>query len=613
MRVGALYRGDGSCLFRVFAPLAAKVEVEAGGGGPKPLFRGERGYWEAGIDGVRPGERYLYRIDDRQPRPDPASASQPDGVHGPSQVWDHASFHWTDGAWRGLPLDSYLLYEIHPGAFTPEGTLDAVASKLPHLEMLGVNALEIMPVNQFPGARNWGYDGAYPYAVQNSYGGPDALKRLVDACHARGFAVVLDVVYNHLGPEGNYLQEFAPYFSDRYRTPWGSAVNFDGPWSDQVRDYVVENALYWFREFHVDALRIDAVHQIYDMSARHILAELQERVADFSARDGRIRYLIAESDLNDPRVLNGKDAGGYGLDAQWLDDFQHSVDAMLRGKASAYTQDFGAYDQFPKALRSGFVFDGAYAPSRRRSHGASSALRPASQFVVFLQNHDQVGNRPRGERLNAILDFESYKLAAGAMILSPYIPLLFMGEEYAESNPFQFFADFGDPALKEAVRKGRKEEFAFLMDGGEVPDPIDAETFQRSRLDWERPTQGRHATAFAFYRELIALRKSLPALCKPSREGMELSGDGLAYLMLRRADAEGEYAQAGETSAVCVVFNFGADAARVQARMGGGEWALIMDSADPKWGGTGSKAAGMAKSGDLLEASGRSFLLYKRM
>jgi maltooligosyltrehalose trehalohydrolase len=613
MRVGALYRGDGSCLFRVFAPHAAKVEVEAGGGGPKPLFRGERGYWEAGLDGVRPGERYLYRIDDKQPRPDPASASQPDGVHGPSQVWDHASFHWTDAAWRGIPLDAYLLYEIHPGTFTPEGTLDAVASKLPHLESLGVNALEIMPVNQFPGSRNWGYDGTYPYAVQNTYGGPDAFKRLVDACHARGFAVVLDVVYNHLGPEGNYLQEFAPYFSGRYRTPWGSAVNFDGPWSDQVRDYVVENALYWFREFHVDALRIDAVHEIYDMSAKHILAELEERVAEFSARDGRIRYLIAESDLNDPRVLNSKDAGGYGMHAQWLDDFQHSVDALLRGKSSAYASDFGAPDRFPKALRQGFVFDGAYAPSRQRSHGASSALRPASQFIVFLQNHDQVGNRPRGERLNGILDFESYKLAAGAMFLSPYIPLLFMGEEYAESNPFQFFTDFGDPALIDAVRKGRKEEFAFLMDGGEVPDPVDAETFLRSRLDWGRPSQGRHAIAFAFYRELIALRKSVPALRRPSREGMELGGDGPAYFLLRRGEADGDAEQTGTPGAVFAVFNFGTGPVRMQAGMGEGEWALLVDSADAKWGGPGSKAPATAKTGGFLDAPGRGFLLYKRV
>ncbi|HKP94352.1 MAG TPA: malto-oligosyltrehalose trehalohydrolase, partial [Fibrobacteria bacterium] len=506
-------------------------------------------------------------------------------------------------------LDEYILYELHPGTFTPEGTLEAVASKLPHLKELGVNALEIMPVNQFPGARNWGYDGAHPFAVQDSYGGPDGLKRLVDACHAQGFAVALDVVYNHLGPEGTYLQEFGPYFTDRYRTPWGSAVNFDGPWSDQVRDYFIENALYWFREFHVDALRLDAIHQIYDMSAQHFLAELEERVTEFSSRRGRQRHLIAESDLNDPGVLVGRDGGGYGMQAQWLDDFQHCVDAMLRGEKSGYRADFGAPDQFVQANREGFVYAGEYCPSRGRRFGASSALRPPRQFIAFIQNHDQVGNRPLGERFNEIVDFESYKLAAGALFVSPYIPLLFMGEEYAETNPFLFFADYQDPALAQAVREGRKEEFAFLHMGQDVPDPMAPETFRRSKLDWGRAGTGRHRVTFEFYREMIALRKTLPSLRRLDRAGMEMTSHGPAFFLVRRSRGTGDV----ETGEVFCMLNFTDGPIRMRAQVREGEWELAMNSADKRWGGPGSQPPALARADQSIELPARSFLLYKRI
>jgi maltooligosyltrehalose trehalohydrolase len=610
MKVGALYQGEGSCVFRVFAPAAKSVHVELDrAGGERQLQKRDAGYWEARVEGIQPGERYRYRIDGKPSRPDPASHFQPEGVHGPSQVWDHASFRWTDAAWQGISLDEYILYELHPGTFTPEGTLEAAASKLPHLKDLGINAVEIMPVNQFPGARNWGYDGAYPFAVQNSYGGPDAFKSLVDACHAHGMAVVLDVVYNHLGPEGNYLNEYGPYFTDHYRTPWGRAINFDRAWSDQVRDYFIENALYWFREFHVDGLRLDATHQMYDMSARHFLAELEERVTEFSTRHGRQRHLIAESDLNDPGILVARDGGGYGMQAQWLDDFQHCVDSMIRGEKSGYRMDYGAPDQFVQVNREGFVYAGEYCPSRGRRFGAPSALRPPGQFIVFIQNHDQVGNRPFGERFNEIVGLEAYKLAAGAMFVSPYIPLLFMGEEYAESNPFLFFSDYGDQKLVDAVLEGRRREFSHLHTGGEVPDPGKPETFRRSKLDWSRVDSGRHRIILDFYREMIALRKTLPSLRRLDRAGMEMTSHGLAFFLVRRSRGTGDV----ETGEIFCMMNFNAGAVHMQAQVRDGEWELAMSSADARWGGPGWQAPRIAKAYDMMELPAHSFLLYKRI
>lgn len=611
MQVGALWQGNATCLFRVFSPAAKRVRIRFPDQGrpDREMRRCPRGYWELETKDIRPGTRYLISSGDGDFHPDPASQYQPEGVHGPSQVWDHQGFAWTDAAWNGIALEEAILYEIHAGTFTAEGTLDAAIAKLPHLVSLGINAIEIMPVNQFPGSRNWGYDGAYPYAVQNSYGGPDALKRLVDACHAYGIAVVLDVVYNHLGPEGNYLAEFGPYFTDHYRTPWGRAINFDGAWSDQVRDFFIENALYWFREFHIDGLRLDAIHQMYDMSATHFLAELEERVGEFSARRGRRRFLIAESDLNDPSVVTGRDAGGYGMQAQWLDDFQHCVDALLRGDASGYRRDFGVPDQLTQAYREGFVYAGEYCPSREKRFGASSALRPPGQFVVFMQNHDQVGNRPLGERFNAVVGPEAYKLAAGALLLSPYIPLLFMGEEYAESRPFFFFGDYGDPRLSDAVRKGRREEFAFLHSGTDLPDPIAKETFEASRLDWGSLEREPHRTVLAFYRKLIRLRKTLPALARPDRTGMEAGFSGSCFSLRRRSLGTGEI-EAGEIAAI---LNFGSDMARCALGPRDGKWELAMDSADREWGGPGSRAPLTTQPGDLLEVAPLSFVLYRRV
>ena len=608
MKVGALWQGGEACLFRVFAPDAARVTVRFHGKGAREMEACPRGYWELATRDIRPGDLYLFRVDDGEFRPDPASRFQPRGVHGPSQVWDHGTFAWTDSAWRGVALEECIFYEIHPGAFTAEGTLEAVASRLPHLVSLGVNAVEIMPVNQFPGARNWGYDGAYPYAVQDTYGGPDSFKRLVDACHGQGIAVVLDVVYNHMGPEGNYLGGFGPYFTDHYKTPWGKAINFDAAGSDQVRDFFIENALHWFREYHIDGLRLDAVHQMYDMSATHFLAELELRTAEFSARHGRTRFLIAESDLNDPGILAARDAGGYGMEAQWLDDFQHCVDAMLRGDASGYRLDYGAPDQFLQVLREGFVYAGEYCPSRGKRFGASSALRPPSQFIAFVQNHDQVGNRPLGERFNQVVGPEAYKLATGSIFLSPYVPLLFMGEEYAETNPFQFFADHGNPVLAAAVREGRRREFAFHHMGEAVPDPDLESTFLRSKLDWSRTESEPHRSVLAFYRELIRLRKTLPALAHLDRAGMEVSCTGKCFRLRRRSLGTGDIGS-GE---IFAVLNFGSETAQLEFAAEGA-WELALDSADTRWGGPGGRATEKARKGTPLEVAALSFALYRRV
>jgi maltooligosyltrehalose trehalohydrolase len=610
MQVGALWQGNGTCLFRVFAPEAERVRIRFPdlGQPDRDLRERSRGYWEIECDDIRPGTNYLLSVGEGEFRPDPASRYQPFGVHGPSQVWDHGTFSWNDSACTGIALEEAILYEIHVGTFTSEGTLDAIIPKLDHLTDLGVNAIEIMPVNQFPGSRNWGYDGAYPYAVQNSYDGPDALKRLVNAAHARDVAVVLDVVYNHLGPEGNYLAEFGPYFTDHYKTPWGKAINFDGKWSDQVRDFFIENALYWLREFHIDGLRLDATHQIFDMSATHFLAELEERVEEFSARRGRRRFLIAESDLNDPSVIVSRDAGGYGMQAQWLDDFQHCVDALLRKETSGYRLDFGMPDQLAQAFREGFVYAGEYCPSRKKRFGASSALRPPKQFVAFIQNHDQVGNRPRGERFNAMVDPEAYKLAAGTLFLSPYIPLLFMGEEYAEARPFQFFGDYGDPHLSEAVRKGRREEFAFLHAGQQVPDPISPGTYENSKLDWSSLEREPHRTMLRFYRRLIELRKGLPALSRPDRLGMEMSVSGCCFFLRRRSLGTGEIV----TGEIAAILNYGTEAARCALQTRDGKWDLVLDSADAEWGGPGSRAPRTVRPEDSLEIPPHSFVLYRR-
>lgn len=431
-----------------------------------PLTRDDSGTCTVEVEGIGPGARYFYRINGAD-RPDPASRYQHDGVHGPSQVVDVAA-EPADG-WGGLPLPEYVLYELHVGTFTPAGTLDAIIPELKRLKELGITAVEVMPVAEFPGPRNWGYDGVLPYAVHHCYGGPAALRRLARACHDHGMALVLDVVYNHLGPEGNYLREFGPYFTPQYRTPWGDAINFDGAQSDAVRRYFIENALYWI-DCGVDALRLDAFHAIFDRSAYPFLRELADAVHEHARSLGRTVHLIAESDLNDSRLVLPAERNGFGMDAQWSDDFHHCLHTLLTGERGGYYQDFGGLEQMAETMQHGWYYAGQYAPSRRRRHGNSADEVRASQLVVFAQNHDQTGNRALGERLIGLAGVDAAKLAATAVILSPFIPMLFMGEEYGEMAPFLYFVSHSQQDLIEAVRAGRRREFPELVARGDFPD-----------------------------------------------------------------------------------------------------------------------------------------------
>jgi maltooligosyltrehalose trehalohydrolase len=518
-QLGALALDDGSTIFRVWAPAADRVEVVLDDGDRRePLTTVGAGYHVARVEGVGAGDRYRYRLHrpDREvvERSDPASRWQPDGLHGPSAV-DDPGFAWTDQAWSPRPLHEQVLYELHVGTFTAEGTFDAIVPRLAELADLGITTIELMPVWQFPGERNWGYDGVLPYAPQHSYGGPAGLRRLVDAAHAAGIGVVLDVVYNHYGPEGNHLADFGPYLTDRYDTPWGQAVNVDGPGSDAVRRYAIENAVRWVRDFHVDGLRLDAVHAIVDTSAVHLLEELTTAVHREAEAFGRRAHVIAESELADPRVVRVPEVGGYGLDGQWLDDVHHALHVAQTGERTGYYEDYVGLEDLARSLRDRFAYAGRYSPHRQRTVGRPARDVPYARFVVCTQNHDQVGNRMLGERKTALLGFEERKVAAAALLLLPFTPMLWMGQEHGEVAPFQYFVSHTDPDLVEAVRTGRRREFAYFADQGEAPDPQAVETFERSKLDWSLRTQGEHAAMLAVYRRLLALRRELPAVRDP--------------------------------------------------------------------------------------------------
>ncbi len=583
--LGALPRDGGTC-FRVWAPLERSLEVRVLSPAPRVIaMRPEgRGYHAARLEGIGQGATYLYRFSDGRERPDPASRFQPEGVHGPSMVVG-GSFPWTDSSWRGMPLERMVIYELHVGTFSREGTFEAVVPALDELRDIGVTAIELMPVAQFPGGRNWGYDGVLPFAVQDSYGGPLGLNRLIDACHARGMAVVLDVVYNHLGPEGNHLAEFGPYFTDVYRTPWGRAINFDGPGTDEVRRYFIENALHWVEEHHVDALRLDAVHGILDRSAGPFLAELADTVREASGRLGRPIPLIAESDLNDPRLLHARDRGGCGLDAQWCDDFHHALHALLTGETQGYYRDFGTLAHMEKAFRDGFVLTGGYSEFRQRRHGSSSAAIDPRRMIVFAQNHDVVGNRLGGERLGRIASLEKAKLAAAAVLLSPYVPLLFMGEEYGEAAPFLYFTSHSDPALAEAVRRGRRAEFASFRWEGEIPDPQAEETFRRSTLDRSASRQGRGKMLFDLHRELLRIRAAIGG---SRRNSLEVRADLAARTLWLR--------YLPDRAAIGLNFSGGEVPTRPPSL--GRPARLALDTSGSLWGGPGGRAPSSIPAGD---------------
>ena len=584
--IGASLLSKEKVSFRVWAPLAESVSVEITSQVKSRaisirLRKDESGYFAGAGEGISQGDSYFYVIDRDGRYPDPASRFQPRGVHGPSQVIDPLEFKWEDEDWKAPPLRKYVIYELHVGTFSGEGTFDAVIPYLEYMKDLGITAVELMPVAQFPGERNWGYDGAYPFAPQNSYGGPQGLKTLINACHKKGLAVILDVVYNHLGPEGNYLRNFGPYFTDRYRTPWGDAVNFDGPYSDEVKWFFISNALYWIKEYHVDALRVDAVHGIFDMSARHFLQELGEAVGNEAEPLGGNVHVIVESDLNDVRLINPVEIGGYGLHGTWNDDFHHALHSLITNENNGYYKDFGELRHIAKAFREGFVYSGQYSKYRKRRHGNSSADRPAHQLVVFSQNHDQVGNRLSGDRLSQTQDLERLKLAAGAVILSPYIPLIFMGEEYGEKAPFHYFVSFGDPFLTDAVRRGREKEFGAFKWAGVMPDPQAADTFLSSKIDMKLRDGTEHKTLIDFYRELIGLRKGMPAFCNALKENMEVQEIGDRVLVVRR--------WFGEDDVFCL-YNFDGKQRAVVLTLPAGSWEKILDSASKKWRGNGDAA-----------------------
>jgi len=598
---GARLTGRERCRFRVWAPNARTVDLHLVCPRDEmlPMERAGSGYFELELEGVGPGARYLYRLDGTRERPDPASHLQPLGVHGPSEVVD-PSYPWGDDDWAELPLERYVIYELHVGAFSPEGTFAGVEQQLPRLAELGVTALELMPVAPFPGERNWGYDGVYPHAVQLSYGGPTGLKRLVDACHRHGLALILDVVYNHLGPEGNYLWDFGPYFTDRYRTPWGDAVNFDGPHSDEVRAYFIASALRWIDEFHVDALRLDALHAIFDFSARTFLEELAAAVHE-TTRPGRRAQLIGESDLNDTRLIRPRDRGGFGLDAQWSDDLHHALHSLLTGERRGYYCDFGELEHLARALRDGYAYSGQYSQFRRRRHGNDPRDEPARRFVVCCQNHDQVGNRMRGDRLAALVDLESQKLAAVTVLLSPYVPLIFMGEEYGETAPFLYFVSHGDPELVQAVQEGRRAEFAEFQEGGEPPDPQAEQTFLRSRIDPRREEGG---PLHRLYRTLLGLRRDHPVLRHPSKTRHEVSElEGAEGLLVRRWHEQDQLA---------LLLHFGPMPGHVTIDLPDGDWRPLLHTAAARWDGPGSDVSRALRRGAVVELSPRSALLLER-
>jgi maltooligosyltrehalose trehalohydrolase len=516
--------------FRVWAPRPTRVDLLIGENRDSasaenaspwvtlPMEMEQCGWWRLLVPGAGGGTEYSFSLDGGPPRPDPRSEWQPHGIDGPSRVVDHDAYQWGDAGWHGFALASAILYELHVGTFSPEGTFDGVRRHLDHIVGLGVDAIEIMPVAEFGGSRGWGYDGVDLFAPHHRYGGPDGLKRLVDDCHQRQLGVILDVVYNHLGPAGNYLAEFGPYFQDDGATNWGDAVNLDGPSSAEVRRFIIDNALAWVSRYHVDGLRVDAAHALKDSSALTIHEEL---CAEVHARSGA--WVIAESDLNDPRYVAAPELGGYGYDAVWADEFHHAVHAALTRETTGYYEDFGGLEPVVTALRRGWVYTGDYSPHRRRVHGRAAPLPRPDQLVVSLQNHDQVGNRARGERLGHLVPTEVAKIGAALTLLAPFIPMLFAGEEWASAAPFLYFTDFDDPALGSAIRAGRISEFAaFDWNAVDIPDPQALGTYERSKLVWAEAA----GDMVDWYRRLIEIRRTIdPGL--PTTVSLDRSASGL--------------------------------------------------------------------------------------
>ena len=512
--------------FRVWAPKAKAAAVKIGEE-EFGLEQVEGGWWTTDVESAGPGTDYVYLLDGKdQPLPDPRSQYQPAGVNGPSRVVDHTAFEWTDEAWHARPLQSAIIYELHVGTFTPEGTCEAAQQKLGYLKDLGITHVELLPFAEFPGVNGWGYDGVDLFAPHAAYGGPDGLKRFVDACHAEGLAVIMDVVYNHFGPSGNYVGSYGPYFTSAHKTPWGDAVNLEDAGSYEVRRFFCDNALMWLRDYHMDGLRLDAVHAYMDRSAINFMEQLASEVRALEGLTGRHYSLIAESDLNDPRLITPREVQGYGLDAQWSDDFHHAVVALLTSDRSGYYADFGDFADLGKALTSAFVYDGQYSDFRERVHGRSASGIPGWRFLGYSQNHDQIGNRAKGERLEHLTDIAHAKIAAALTLTAPFLPMLFQGEEFAASSPFQYFTDHEDKELARLVSEGRKKEFAaFGWDPDDIPDPQDKSTVENSKLKWDELSGPKHADMLQWYKQLVALRKSRPELSDGAMDQVEIDFD----------------------------------------------------------------------------------------
>jgi maltooligosyltrehalose trehalohydrolase len=521
-------------LFRLWAPYASRLDVSVNGESYAMVPTLE-GCWEARVEAALPGMDYGFSIDGGELLPDPRSRWQTRGVHGPSRLLD-SNFRWTDDRWSPVPLASGIIYELHIGTFTTEGTYQAAVQKLGHLADLGITHIELMPIAEFPGPWGWGYDGVDLFAPYHHYGTPEDLKRFVNSCHEHGLTVLLDVVYNHFGPDGNYTNRFGPYSTDKYETPWGNSVNLDGPLSDGVRDFFFANAIMWLRDYHFDGLRLDAVHALIDNSAYHFLEELADRVKALEAELGRHLVLIAESDLNDPRLIRPHEIGGYGIDAQWADDFHHALHTVLTGERSGYYADFGALAQLAKALQHAYVYDGCFSVFRRRHHGRVPLGVPGRRFVVCTQNHDQIGNRARGERLSHLVSLANAKMAAALLMTSPFVPLIFQGEEWAASSPFLYFTQHENAELGRAVSEGRRKEFsAFGWRIDEVPDPQDPATFLKSKLNWDERERSEHAEMLEWYRALIRIRRFTPDLMDSDLKSVQVQfNETEGWLVMKR-------------------------------------------------------------------------------
>ena len=606
---GATPAGGSRTRFVVWAPATQQARVHLLGENDRwvDLAPAPGGYHVGIIEHCPAGTRYRYALDDGEELADPASRYQPDGVHGPSEVVDLGTYEWADSAYRPRPLWQHVISECHVGTLTESGTFDGAQAILDDLVDVGINAVELMPVSQFPGSRNWGYDGVFPYAVQSTYGGPVGLQRFVDACHRRGLAVILDVVYNHIGPEGNVLDRFGPYFNDHYRTPWGPAINFDGRDSDAVRAYFLRTALQWFADFHVDALRLDAIHGIIDPTASPFLAELSALAASLGELRGRPCGLIAESADNNPAVVTDHAMGGLGMDAQWNDDFHHALHTALTGERQGYYIDFGGVEDLARAMSEGFVFQGEHSTYRGRRHGAPSLALAPERLVVFAENHDQAGNRPRGERLSTLLPPDRLRLAAALVLVAPGVPLLFMGDEYGEVRPFPFFIDHGDPELIEAVRRGRADELRGLGFEVEPLDPASEATYQSAILDRSGRDSAGGRTLLALHRRLIDLRSEQPALGRSRRTDVrtDVIGPVLSLTRWHPAGAVAVLSNLGPHPATAILGATSRDAWDSATI-----WRRLLDSGDPELGGSGTRQPDQVAAGAPLSLDRWAFCIY---